>query len=54
MTGEDGEAMRACYDEFGDAEWNRLVGDVAGVLWSSRAWVGWASPSPQGRPVKVP
>jgi SAM-dependent methyltransferase len=30
MTAEDREATRAYYDEFGDAEWNRLVGDVAG------------------------
>lgn len=30
MTTEDREASRAYYDEFGDAEWNRLVGDVAG------------------------
>ncbi|WP_188037064.1 hypothetical protein [Actinotalea sp. JY-7885] len=30
MTVEDREATRANYDEFGDAEWNRLVGDVAG------------------------
>lgn len=30
MTAEDREATRAYYDEFGDAERNRLVGDVAG------------------------
>lgn len=30
MTAEDREATRAYYDEFGDAEWNRLAGDVAG------------------------
>jgi SAM-dependent methyltransferase len=30
MTAEDREATRAYYDELGDAEWNRLVGDVAG------------------------
>lgn len=30
MTAADREATRAYYDEFGDAEWNRLPGDVAG------------------------
>ncbi|WP_448059058.1 class I SAM-dependent methyltransferase [Cellulomonas hominis] len=30
MTAEDREATRAYYDQFGDAEWNRLAGDVAG------------------------
>ena len=30
MTAEDREATRAYYDEFGDAEWNRLAADVAG------------------------
>lgn len=30
MTAEDREATRTYYDAFGDAEWNRLGGDVAG------------------------
>jgi SAM-dependent methyltransferase len=30
MTASDREATREYYDEFGDAEWDRLVADVAG------------------------
>jgi SAM-dependent methyltransferase len=30
MTAKDREATRAYYDKFGDAEWDRLAGDVAG------------------------
>ncbi|ACZ30629.1 Methyltransferase type 12 [Xylanimonas cellulosilytica DSM 15894] len=30
MTTQDREATRAYYDQFGDAEWNRLAKDVAG------------------------